>query len=240
MKKIITILMIMATAALTASTYDIKTSMMGKVGEVQLSHSNDGRHYSIVADIKATGLAKMLSKKLHYINKSEGFIKNGEYYATKYSLERNRGGKRSIKVYTFDYKKKTITKHYRRWKSGKLVKNTKTTLSFFTHIDGLNVYPHIVKFKKTHPAGEYSVIAAGAEKIGGKVDFVIADKYTASSQLHHLGMKSGSIIQIFASKDFFANGYGSLTFGIDNQDTAQSIELKEIKSVGIVTAKKVH
>lgn len=226
------------TISLSASIYEVRTSMMGKVGEVDLQSSNDGSHYSITADIRATGIAKMVSKKLHYINKSEGFIKNGEYYATKYTLERNRGSKKSIKIYTFDYKNKTITKHYKKWKKGKLVTNRKVQLGYFTHIDGLNVYPHIMKFKNSHPAGQYSVTSAGAEKIGGKVDFLISDKATTPSQLKHLGMKTGSVIQIFAAKDFFKGGQGTLTFGIDENNVAQSIELKEVDTIGIITAKR--
>ena len=230
----------LTTLFLSASNYDVKTSFMGKVGEVHLDSYADSSSYSITANIEATGFAKTLSKHLHYIHKSSGFIKNGEYYATRYSVEQSRGNKRTLKVYTFDYKHKKITKNYKKWKRGKLITNRTTTLDYFTHIDGLNVYPHIMKFKKTHPAGTYTVTSAGAERVGGNVDFTIADNQTARAQLHRLGQKSGYIVQIFANKDFFVGGRGTLTFAIDTHDVTQVVELKEVEAAGTIKGIKVN
>ena len=229
----------LTTLLLSASSYDIKTSFMGKVGEVHLDSYEDGKTYSITADIKATGIAKTLSKRLHYIHKSSGFIKNGEYYATRYSVEQSRGSRRSLKVYRFDYKHKIVTKNYKRWKHGKLTTNKTVTLGYFTHIDGLNVYPYIMKFKKTHPAGTYTLTSAGAERFGGNVDFTIADNQTARAQLHRLGQKTGYIVQIFASKDFFVGGRGTLTFAIDTHDVTKVVELTEVKKAGTIKGVKV-
>jgi len=210
--------------------YSISGGLIGSVAEAVVTHHETKGDYHIRIDLVATGLAKMMSgnQKEHHI--SFGTIKNGEYYAKEYKIDKTYKNIHYIRRYLFDYAHQKITKISTKWKDGEKQYQTKTTLGYFAHNDILTLYHNVMRYKKKKGTGQYAIKLAGAEKEGGKLTFVLSDQ----KQFH--GLES---IKLFLHRSFFAKGKGALTLGIDGAGIVQEGVLDSVKLLGEVRLKKM-
>lgn len=198
--------------------YDVKASLVGKVGEVKVKSNHTKNRYSISLSIKATGFAKSLSDNLVEKHSSRGTIKDGEYYSNEYKIVKSYKDIKYIKKYTFDYKRKKIKKSFIKWKAGKKIYQKTVTLNYFCNNDVLTLYPNVIRFKKKHNSGRYSMKLAGAERYGNKLDFEM--------------LKGGKKLEIRLHRSFFSGGVGVLDMDMDASDTVEYAKLKGVKLLG--------
>ena len=240
MKKI-SILLLLGGLIHAQITYIAKASLIGEIGRVFVSEKKDKKHYQIDVEIKATGLAKSMSGNLVEHHTSIGFIKDGEYYAQKYRIQKQSKNKRYFKEYTFDYKRKKITKVSKKWKAGKLSYARKKILKYFSQNDLLTLYHNILHFKAGGKQGQYTIKSAGAEQGDSKLRFTLYTQKKSQEMLHDIGMSQrGDALNLFMKRGFFSGGKGSLTFFMDSNEVTQKAILKSVKILGTVTAKRVQ
>jgi hypothetical protein len=239
MKKILLVWSLLFISVQAKQVYEIKASWIGKVGEATFSSRSSSKKYTIDGYIKATGIAKSMSGGLKEHHHSSGSVRNGQYYADIYTIDKTSKGKRYYKKYIFDYRHKKITKISKKWKGKKLLYDKKQVLNYFAHNDALTLYHNIIHFKKSNSAGSYTIRAAGAEYEGGKLTFFLPKGKQKDRTLNALELTRGDILRLYLSKGFFAGKKGSLVFGIDKDGVTQKATLNNVKLLGTLTAYKV-
>jgi hypothetical protein len=229
--KKIAILMILFYTLMYAKSYQYSISggLIGSVADATVSYSEKGSSYRINIDIAAKGMARMLSDNLKEHHTSYGSIKHGEYYAKEYKIDKTYKDIRHIRRYLFDYTHQKITKISTKWKKEKKIHEHKERLKYFAHNDILTLYHNIMRFKKKHKAGNYTIKLAGAEKEGGKLTFTLPKGKT----FHAL-----ESIKLFLRRSFFSKGQGGLTLGVDASGIVKRGILDNVKLLGEVTLKR--
>lgn len=226
MKKIFTIvLMTIIVVHAQKFVFDIKASLVGKIGKIVVQSDESKSKYSIDLKVKATGFAKSMSGNLVEHHTSHGSIKSGEYYAKEYKVVKSYKDIKLIKKYTFDYKKKKIMKITTKWKKGKKLYEKKKILAYFANNDVLTLYHNVVRFKKSHKAGHYGIRLAGAETNGGKILFNIS--------------KEKDYLSLSIHRSFFSGGKGTLALGIGADDIVNRGTLKSVKLLGTLTLYRI-
>jgi len=210
--------------------YTISGGLVGTVANVKVTHHEKGSKYSIKLDIVAKGMAKMLSHNLIEHHTSHGSIKQGEYYAKEYTIDKTYKDIHYVRKYLFDHRHKKITKISTKWQKGKKLYESKEQLKYYANNDVLTLYHNVLRFKKKHKAGSYAITLAGAEKEGGKLTFSLPKGKT----FH--GLEG---IKLFAHRSFFSKGHGSLTMGVDPNGITQKGTLDNVKLLGKVTLKRI-
>jgi len=220
--------------------YVARGTLVGKMIDVKVNASANNKRYSIRIDMQTMGMIKLMTGGQIEHHSSYGSVRNGEYYAKEYKIDKTYKKIHYIRRYLFDYRNKKITKISMKWKEGKKLYETKEILKYFTHNDILTLYHNVLRFKKSHKPGSYSLTLAGAEKEGGKLKFVLPGSTALTKEQSKLGMKQAEVIKVFMYRSFLSGGKGSLTFGIDKNGIAEKIILDSVKMLGKVTLKRIR
>jgi len=220
--------------------YHVNASLLGKIGEVRVTSKQSKHSYSIKLDIKTTGIARRMSGNLLEHHSSKGYIKNGQFYAREYTVSKSYEDMKYLKKYKFDYSKKKIKKTLRKWQNGKLVRDSNSTLDYFSHNDIMTLYHNIRAFEKKNKAGAYSIWAAGAERVGGKSMFVLPTHEQKSAMLDEMSLdNSMQSIKLFLSRAYFSGSKGNIIFGIDKKGITKRATLNNLKLFGTVSIDRV-
>jgi len=204
--------------------YVIDGGIFGTLANIDIDYHVGKSSYSVAVEIRLAGLAKLKAKRIIDHRVSKGFIKNGKYYSQYYKVEkRYRDNKKVQRVYSFNYRKKVVTKHYTVWQNGKKLIDTKTKLPYFSTNDLLNLYHNIVNYSRIGKNGTYYMTAVGAENDGGKVKFSISPKK----------------IKMHINNSNFSKGKGVLTFDIDSSGIANLGTVDGIRILGSAKLKQI-
>ena len=239
LKKIYIILCLLFVSLHAEMVYSAKGTLIGKIMDIRVNHHANAKKYRTRIDIKAVGLAKMMSDGLKESHASYGTVRRGEYYAKEYKIDKTYKDIHYIRKYLFDYKKKKITKVSIKWQKGKKLYENKEILKYFAHNDILTLYHNIMRFKKKNKSGSYAIALAGAEKEGGKLTFSLPKGARLQGEQKALGMKNSEVIKLFMKRSFFSGGKGNLVFGVDKKGIVKRGTINSIKSLGKVTLKRI-
>lgn len=221
-------------------TYQVKFGIFGELGVSHAHLETKGKHYKISINAKATGLAKTLSRDRREIHVSEGFIRNGKYYAEHYSIKVEHGKKKREKRYTIDHQKKVVTKITKKYRKGKLVSNKKQTLDFFSTNDLLTLYFNLPKLitAKSKP-GTYSFNAVGAERQKGKVEIYLPKSDQLKKYTETLGKGEYRYLTAIIYQKIFSSNKGELMLAIGKDGITQNAVLKDLLLFGDLTAERI-
>ena len=241
-KSIIVILVLMVGMFIEAGKlhYIAKGTLVGTMIDAQVQYSAGKSRYSIKVKMRATGIVKMLSGGQVETHTSSGRIKNGEYFAKEYKIEKRFKNIHYLRRYLFDYKRKKITKIATKWENGKKLYENKETLKYFAHNDILTLYHNIVRYKKKHASGHFAIALAGAEKEGGKLKFFFPSGKKLENERKILSEVSAGIIKVYMRRTFLSGGKGNLTFAIDKHGIAGKVVLDSVKVLGKVVLKRIR
>jgi len=214
--------------------YVAKGTLVGTMIDAQVQYSAGKSQYSIKVKMRATGIVKILSGGQVETHTSFGRIKNGEYFAKEYKIEKRFKHIHYLRRYLFDYERKKITKISTKWKKGKKLYENKETLKYFAHNDILTLYHNIVRYKKKHASGHFAIALAGAEKEGGKLKFFFPSGKKLENERKILSEMSAGIIKVYMQRKFLSGGKGNLTFAIDKHGIASKVVLDSVKLLGKV------
>ncbi|MDM5271250.1 DUF3108 domain-containing protein [Sulfurovum sp. zt1-1] len=229
---------------LNAQAIDVKYQVkFGILGELGVSHAHletNGDNYKISINAHATGMAKTLSRNRKETHISEGFIKNGQYYTKRYSIQVEHGEQKKEKVYTVDYAKKIVTKISKKYKKGKLVSQSNQTLDFFSTNDLLTLYFNLpALIDGNAKPGTYTFNAIGAERQKGKVEIYLPKSDELKKYENALGKGEYRYLTAIIYQKIFSSNKGELMIAIGKDGITQKAVLKDLVMFGDLRAERV-
>jgi hypothetical protein len=246
MKKIFILLVtIFYSVSLQAETikadFKVEFGIIGEIGIANAVLTKDDTYYEINVKLKATGIADTLSggRKEHHISK--GHIENGVMVADYYQVTKSHGSKMTTKLYSINHDEKTVKKEYKRWKNGKLTKDTKETLDFYSADDLLSLYFNLnQKITDRKTANNYSFKAVGSEKQQGLVEVAIPKTSELEDYKEILGESDDSwYAKAIVHQDIFSSDKGELLLRIGNDGITQKAVLKDLIFFGDIRAERI-
>ena len=215
----------------------------GILGEVGLIHNKivtkDGK-YRIDTTVKLYGIAKMLlgNQKEHYISK--GFIKDGFFVPTYYSMSSIKKSKKSLKEYFFDHKKHKLIRIKRKWKHGKLTYNKKTNIKFYAKDDLLTLYFNMDKHIKAHKnQHSFTLNVAGLERQKGKVTISVATSKDRDDYEDDLGKSASWYAKAHIVQKSFKNKSGDILLSASKDGYIKRAVIKDLVMYGDAVLKRV-
>jgi len=243
MKKMLVGLLLFFSSFLSAEVikadYKVEFGIFGEIGIANALLTRDSNSYVIDVALKATGLSKTLSGNRKEQHVSKGHIEKGIMVSDLYQVIKSHGSKTENKVYRIDHKHKTVTKEYKRWEDGKLVKDTKEILDYYSKDDLLTLYFNLNKKildKKASKA--YVFKAVGAEKQKGKVDFIIPEKSDFKEYQKYVGKNRDNswYARAIIHQNIFSSDKGELMLRIGHDGITEKAVLKDLIFFGDIRA----
>jgi len=245
MKKILLLLSLLLTVGLEAETikadYKVEFGIFGEIGIANAVLEKGENAYVIDVELEATGLAKTLSggRTEHHISK--GHMENGVMVTDLYQVIKSSGSKTTNKVYRINHETKVVTKEYKRWKNAKLVKDTNSTLDFYSKDDLLTLYFNLNhKIEDKTKSNNYTFNAVGAEKQSGSVDIVIPEKSEYDEYQESVGESDDSwYARAVIHQDIFSSDKGELMLRIGDDGITEKAVLKDLIFFGDIRAERI-
>ncbi len=236
MKVFFSLLLLGAVAFANSLHYDIKAPLLGKEGAVDINYYHTATRYSMHLKFFTTGMAKKLTGNRRGEYSSKGFVDSNKYKAKIYKDNISYKNKKREHQYLFNYTTKKITKTTKAWRDGKLVKNDKRVLSYFTYNDFLNSYHNIVAHLKHKPAGYYQMKVAGMEKYGEYLKVYIPPKAQQKKEAKELGTKDVWIFHLFTKRKILGSKSGEMIFAVGEDGIAKVVRVLDIPFVSYLDA----
>ena len=242
MKKVSIVLIFLFTSLLSAEVikadYKVEFGIFGKIGIANALLTKDENTYVIDVELKATGLSKALSGNRKERHISKGHMENGMMVTDLYQVIKSHSSKQTNKIYRIDHKNKTVTKEYKRWKNGKLTKDSNTTMDYYSKDDLLTLYFNLDKkiLDKKEPK-PYIFKAVGAEKQQGRVDVVIPNTNELAEYKDAVGEDEESwYARAIIYQDIFSSDKGELLLRIGSDGITEKAVLKDLIFFGDIRA----
>jgi len=244
MKKYLLVYLFFFLSWLDAQLLDVKYRVeFGALGELGILHAHletKGNRYTIFMDAKATGLAKTLSKNRKETHLSEGFVRDGRYYTERYSVLVEYGKKKREKVYTVDYQKKIVSKSYKKYRKGKLISHTESTLDFFGVDDLLTLYFNLPKILDTKSKpGLYTFEVIGTEQQNGKMELCLPKPDQLKKYTQTLGEGAYRYLAAIIYQKIFSRNKGELMIAVDKEGIIHKAVLKNLVMFGDLTVERI-
>ncbi len=221
-------------------SYKVSFGILGEMGISDAHLETKGDLYTIEIKMKATGMAKMLSKNRKERHISKGHIVNGLYISDSYTVVKSYGKKHTEKRYTIDHKNKKVKKEYLRTKDGKTEKDEHTILDFYSENDLLTLYFNLPKMiKDLSKAGTYEFSAVGAERQKGIVQVRIPKASELQEYKKVLGEGDYWYMTAILYQKIFASNRGELMLAVGKDGVAQKAVLKDLILFGDLVAKRI-
>ena len=244
MKKSLFILALLCISQIQANvldvSYEVSFGMFGKLGVSDAHLETTGDKYVIDIQMKATGLAKALSKNREERHISKGHIVKGLYVSDSYTVVKSYGEKHIEKHYTIDHENKKVKKEYFRTKNGKTEKGEPEVLDFYSKNDLLTLYFNLPKMiKERSKAATYEFSAVGAERQKGTVKVTIPKKSELKAYRKTLGEGDYWYIKAIIYQKIFASNKGELMLSIGKDGITQKAVLKDLVMFGDLVAERI-
>jgi hypothetical protein len=240
MRRIITLLLLTLLLPAAGKTlrahYDVSFGILGKMGESDAILKKQNGRYTIDISMKATGMAKSLSKNRKEHHHSEGIVRNGKLIFKRYDVIRSYGNKKIIKTYIADSKKKRIRKIYEKYKNGKRYVHEETVLPFFTRDDLLTLYFNLDTYIDKQKPGTYRFKTAGAERQNGTVVVIVPDAKHRKAYIDDLGAGAAWYATAIINQKIFTSKEGRLELAVGEDGITQKALLKDVALFGDVVA----
>jgi len=221
-------------------SYEVSFGMLGKLGISEAHLETTGDNYTIDIKMKATGMAKMLSKNRKERHVSRGHVVNGLYISDSYTVVKSYGKKHTEKRYTIDHKNKKVTKEYLRTKNGKVDKDEHTVLDFYSENDLLTLYFNLPKMiKERSKTGTYVFSAVGAERQKGKVEVYIPKESELEGYKKTLGEGEYWYMTAVIYQKIFSSNKGELMLAVGKDGITQKAVLKDLMMFGDLVAERI-
>ena len=221
-------------------SYKVSFGILGQMGVSDAHLETKGDKYTIDIKMKATGLAKTLSKNRTERHISKGHVVNGLYISDSYKVIKSYGKKYVEKIYTIDHEKKKVIKEYFRRKNGKIKKERYTVLDFYSKNDLLTLYFNLSKLiQNKDKAGMHILTAVGAERQKGTVKVTIPKDKELKRYKKTLGEGDYWYMTAIIYQKIFASNKGELMLAVDKDSVAQKAVLKDLIMFGDLVAERI-
>ena len=221
-------------------SYKVSFGVLGQLGISDAHLETKGDTYTIDIKVKATGLAKTLSKNRKERHISKGHVLNGMYISDSYQVVKSYGDKYIVKSYTIDHKMKKVKKEYFSKKNGKMTKGKEIILDFYSENDLLTLYFNLPKIiKDLSKAGTYEFSAVGAERQKGTVQVRIPKASELQEYKKVLGEDDYWYMTAIIYQKIFESNKGELMLAVGKDGIAQKAVLKDLIMFGDLVSERI-
>ena len=221
-------------------TYKVSFGMFGEMGISDAHLETKGDTYTIEIKMKATGMAKALSKNRKERHISKGHIVNGMFVSDTYKVIKTYGKKHIEKIYRIDHQKKRVTKDKTKKNQDKVTETKHTVLDFYSENDLLTLYFNLPKMIiDRSKATTYEFSAVGAERQGGKVEVRIPKESELKGYKKTLGEGDYWYMTAIIYQKIFASNKGELMLAVGKDGITQKAVLKDLMMFGDLVAERV-
>jgi len=221
-------------------SYKVSFGMFGEMGISDAHLETKGDTYTIEIKMKATGMAKALSKNRKERHISKGHIVNGMFVSDTYKVIKTYGKKYIEKIYRIDHQKKRVTKDKIKKNQDKVTEEKHTVLDFYSKNDLLTLYfnlPKMITDRSKETTYEFS--AVGAERQGGKVNVRIPKESELKAYKKTLGEGDYWYMTAIIYQKIFASNKGELMLAVGKDGITQKAVLKDLMMFGDLVAERV-
>ncbi len=221
-------------------SYKVSFGVLGQLGISDAHLETKGDSYTIDIKVKATGLAKTLSKNRKERHISKGHIVNGLYISDSYQVVKSYGDKYIVKSYTIHHKTKKVKKEYFSKKNGTMTKGNEIMLDFYSENDLLTLYFNLPKIiKDLSEAGTYEFSAVGAERQKGIVHVRIPKVSELQEYQKVLGKGDYWYMTAIIYQKIFESNKGELMLAVGKDGIAQKAVLKDLIMFGDLVSERI-
>jgi hypothetical protein len=146
-------------------------------------------------------------------------------------MEQTKKKQKKLKEYTVDHNGKYVTKRYRKWKNGKLIKDIKEKLKFYAKDDLLTLYFNMDKAIK-EKGKTYIMKAIGLEKQKGIVKVTVPSDAKVASYKKDLGQSADWYAKALIVQKNFRKKKGDILLSVDNDKFIKKAVIKDILMYG--------
>jgi len=234
MKKIVTFIAFLSTfvfASVDHVNYKATFGVFGTVGSIHNTLTKNTKTYVIDTTVKMAGLAKMImgGQVEHYTSK--GHFHNGLMVSDVYTMETKKKHQRKLREYTINHTKKYVTKRYRKWSHGKLVKDTVKKLKFYAENDLLTLYFNMNK-AITNKGKVYHMKAVGLEKQKGLVEVTVPTDKNNKAYKKDLGSTANWYAKALIVQKNFKKKKGDILLSVSKDGYIKKSVIKDILMYG--------
>jgi len=244
MKKYFWILIFACISQLYAKVLDVSYAvdfgMFGQMGVCDAHLKSTDTAYTIDIGVKATGIAKVLSRNRQERHTSQGSLHNGMFRFKTYKVVKTYGEKYIEKRYRADSKHKKVTKYVLKKRGGQISAEKEQVLDFYTPNDLLTLYFNLPKLiEDMSKPGKYTFKAAGAERQKGLVEVIIPKREILSRYEKILGKGDYWYMTVIIHQKIFASNRGELMLAIGKDGIVEKAVLKDLVMFGDLVAKRI-
>lgn len=227
-----------ASAEVMQVNYKVTFGVFGRVGVIESRLVQNTKIYEIDTKVKLTGLAKMImgGQVEHYVSK--GHMVDGRRVSDFYEMKSIKKNRVVIKEYHTDHEGKYVTKRYRKWLKGKLIKETSKRLKFYAKDDLLTLYFNmdraIVKKGKV-----YIMKAVGLEKQKGIVSVTVPTDAKATPYEKDLGSTANWYAKVLIYQKNFRKKKGDILLSVGKDGIIKKAVIKDVLLYGDAKIERV-
>ncbi len=173
------VILIFSIATLNAKTiyinYSVEFGIVGEVAKIEATLTTNKQKYILDSNVSVLGyIANKVTGNLRERHTSKGHIENGLLVTDRYEMIEFYGKYKRITVYTANHKNKTVTRHIRKWKTGKKVIDTKRVLNYYGSEDMIVLFLNLPQYiEDKHKSRTYKFSAIGIDHKKGRRDVII-------------------------------------------------------------------
>jgi len=227
-------------AQVLSGKYVIEYGIFGKMGTAEATLERNATRYKIEMTAVATGLAKVLSGGRVEKYRSEGRIEKGWLVPDLYTKDIAYSGKRRVKTYRFDHPHKKVAVSQRKFRDGKMVQESNSTLPYYAPNDIFSLYFNILRLigdcSKPYNRELYAV---GAEKKTGRVHVQTLVDPKERLLVKELLGEGDCYLKVTIFQKLFGSKGGELYLALGKDGTAKSAVLKDVVMFGDVRGRMV-
>ena len=211
--------------------YSVAFGIIGEIAKVHAEMKTNKNHYVVDAKLKVVGaIAKKVTKNLKERHISKGHIDKGRYITDMYQMIKSYGTINSTTIYQTNHKKKTVTRRYKKWKSGKLITDKKVQLKYYATDDLTNIFLNLPHYKKQKVGKIYERKVVGADRKNGSVLLSIPTKKQSKKMKKLLGKKKKGewYSKLIMQRQLYDSKKGELALKIGADGMLEMAVLKDL------------
>jgi len=220
-----------ALAKVTQLNYRATFGMFGTIGTIKNTLTQNAKTYKIQTKVQLAGIAKSLMGGQVEDYVSKGHMHNGLMISDTYTMTSTKKDKIVKKEYYINHKDKYVTKHYRKWRKGKLVKDKKEKLKFYAKDDLLTLYFNLGTAIK-EKGKTYHFKAVGLEKQKGKVQITVPSNHKNAIYKQNLGAGAALYAKALIHQKNFKKKKGDIFLAIDKDGFIRNSVIKDVLIIG--------
>jgi hypothetical protein len=219
--------------------YKATFGIFGTVGTIKNKITKHKKTYEIESKVTVLGLAKMLMDGHTERHISKGHMVNGLMVSDFYQSIQKSKNKTVSKEYHINHKKKYVTKRERKWKAGKLVKDTKKRLKFYAKDDLLTLYFNLGTAMKKK-GKTYRFKALGLEKQKGIVYITVPSQADVAPYVTDLGKGASLYAKAGIKQKNFRKKKGDILLSLAKDSYIEKSVIKDVLLYGDANIERIR